>query len=92
MIYNSKLIYEGVHQEHTKLPEGGAYCYSISDWPFILFETLYDAIKVQFDRTEINLTFQVEVWHENENKVTTYNGVKHKNLKDYKKLFTVLIN
>lgn len=80
---DSQLSYMGVHQEHEKLNSGGANVYTIRDWPFVLFETLYSAIGIQFDRTNINLTFQVMVWSKDMSHVTTYNGVNHKYLKDF---------
>ncbi|MDO8454662.1 MAG: hypothetical protein Q7S59_08845 [Sulfurimonas sp.] len=84
IIGDSKLInYGDLHQEHEKLTSGGAYVYSISDWPFILFETLYAAIDLPFDRTTINLKFQVQVFSDDHKFMTTYNNVDHKDLKDF---------
>lgn len=82
MIRNYKLFYMGSHQEHDNISTGGAYVYSISDWPFALFESLYEAIEIDFERTSIDLRFRVMVYADNESTVTTYNDVKHKYLKD----------
>lgn len=80
---DSRLFYMGVHQEHEKLQSGGANVYTVSDWPFILFETLYSSIGIKFDRTNINLTFQVKVFSKDKSYRTTYDGVSHKYLKDF---------
>lgn len=83
-IFNdSRLSYMGVHQEHEKLESGGANVYTISDWPFILFETLYSAIGIKFDRININLTFQVRIFSKDISSTTIYDGVAHKYLKDF---------
>ena len=83
MIENKKIIYMGSHQEHEKLPTGGAYIYTINNWPFVLFEALYAALDMAFDRTSINLKFQVMVFSDDKKTVTNYNDVDHKCLKDY---------
>ncbi len=35
------------------------YVFTIYDWPFLLFEVLYEAIGASFDRTDIRLRFLV---------------------------------
>lgn len=83
MIDNKKILYMGSHQEHEKVSTGGAYVYTISGWPFVLFETLYAALGMVFDRTSINLKFRVRVFSDDRGTVTNYNGIDHKYLKDY---------
>lgn len=80
---SKRIIYGGCHQEHEILATGGAYVYSITDWPFILFETLYAAIDLPFDRTTIDLSFLVQIESEDCSTLTSYNNVKHKYLKDF---------
>ena len=82
MIENQKISYMGSHQEHERLSSGGAYVYTINNWPFVLFETLYTALGMLFDRTSINLKFRVMVFSDDRSTVTTYNDVQHKFLKD----------
>jgi hypothetical protein len=72
----------GLHQEHERVPAGGAYIYTINNWPFVLFEALYAALGIHFDRTSVSLKFQVMVFSDDESTVTTYNNVDHKYLKD----------
>lgn len=91
MIRNSKLSYMGAHQEHDKISTGGAYVYSVSDWPFALFESLYQAIDIEFHRTSIDLRFRVMVYSDSASTVTTYNDVEHKYLKDCES-FLSLVN
>lgn len=62
-IKKSKLSYWGVNQEVIKLKSGGANVFSIKDWPFTLFEVLYIALGIPFERTTIKLKFQVMVHH-----------------------------
>jgi len=83
-IFNdSRLSYMGVHREYEKLKSGDEYVYTISDWPFILFETLYSAIDIEFDRININLKFQVMISSKGTNDRIIYNGIAHKYLKDF---------
>ncbi len=82
-IRNSKLNYWGVHQEYEPHGIVGAYCYSISNWPFVLFEAIYAAIDMPFDRTDINIKFQVKF--KDEEKVYAID-LPHKKLKDIKLL------
>jgi len=80
MFKDPKLIYMGIQQNVEMINKKDAYVYSTSNWPFILFETLYKVLEIPFDRTDINLLFQVELWHKNNKSVTTYNNVKHKDI------------
>ncbi|WP_342066943.1 hypothetical protein [Achromobacter kerstersii] len=48
----------GTHVER-KASDYGLVSYSISDWPFVLFEVLYSAIGVQFSRSVIKLKFVI---------------------------------
>ncbi|KGM06126.1 hypothetical protein LP43_1999 [Methylophaga thiooxydans] len=82
MIRQRRIIYLGSHQEYEKVSSGGAYVYIINNWPFVLFEVLYAALGIDFDRTSIRLKFQVMVYSTDESVVTTYNHVDHKHLKD----------
>jgi len=87
MIRDSRLSYWGVHQEHVPLKSGGAYVYTAADWPFILFEVLYSAIEVQFDRTLIKLNFQVRFINSKmPETVGVWDGVEHSRLKDFHSL------
>lgn len=83
MIKNKRISYIGSHHEHEAVPTGGAYVYTIDNWPFALFETLYGALGVVFDRTSINLKFIVMAFSEETSTVTTYNAIEHKHLKNY---------
>ena len=80
-INDSRLIYGCVNQDLETYGKNDAYCYSTIGWPFILFETLYKAIKVPFDITDIDLLFQLRVNDKNE--VITYNNVTHKDLYNF---------
>lgn len=42
-----------------KIPERKSLMFEVHDWPFVLFEVLYDRIGVPFDRISLNLNFQV---------------------------------
>ncbi|WP_447981800.1 hypothetical protein [Achromobacter kerstersii] len=44
----------GIHEDRR-----GSKLFSVSDWPFVLFEVLYSAIDIRFDRTSINLRYCV---------------------------------
>lgn len=87
-INNSKLIYKSLsNQESRPLKEGGAMIYSISGWPFILFEVIYMAIGINFDRTLINLRFNITLRNSmNPNICLELNEVEHARLKDYELL------
>ena len=83
-IKDSHLSYLGVHQEYVPIKSGGAYVYSVSDWPFVLFEVLYKAIDVPFDRTSIKLLFQVYFENKSNPGVVGFlDRVEHSMLKDY---------
>jgi len=84
MIRDSRLSYFGVHQEHAPIKSGGAYVYTVSDWPFVLFEVLYKAIDVPFERTSIKLLFKVQFLNKSKPDVVGYlDRVEHSLLKDY---------
>lgn len=42
-----------------KIPRRKSLIFQVLDWPFVLFEVLYGQIGVSFDRTSLNLNFQV---------------------------------
>ncbi|MGE4268324.1 MAG: hypothetical protein AB7F25_12890 [Deferribacterales bacterium] len=91
-IKNSKLQYVTTHQEHVKCEsKEGANVFTIQDWPFILFEVLYSALGISFDRTTIKLKFQVQVESTNGSYITYYSCVEHNDLKDVK-LFLKNVN
>lgn len=87
-IRDSKLHYLGLHQEYEPKASVGAYCYSISNWPFILFEAIYAAIGISFHKTEINLKFQVLLFNSrrHEGKLGRMDNVDHVQLKNYHQL------
>jgi hypothetical protein len=86
-IRDEKLSYWGVHHEHEPLNTGGAYVYTISDWPFVLFEVLYEAIGLSFERTSIKLRFHVQFFSSARPKVVgSYAVVEHHFLKDFRSL------
>lgn len=87
-INNSKLIYKSLsNQESRPLKEGGAMIYSISGWPFILFDVIYMAIGINFDRTSINLKFNVILLNNMyPNIYLELNEIEHTRLKNYKLL------
>lgn len=41
--------------------EGVYYSYQIDDWPFVLFEVLWDAVGHEFDRTSIQIKITLEL-------------------------------
>lgn len=46
-------------QFDDEMPRKPRILAKVKDWPFLLFEALYDAIGIPFDRTSIDLSFQV---------------------------------
>jgi hypothetical protein len=58
-IRKGKITYAGNHSDHTN-----TYYYSLSDWPFVLFEVLYAALGEKFDRTTIKLKFFIQSFDE----------------------------
>lgn len=78
-IDKGRLSYLSGHQEIEEVKTGGVYSYDFSDWPFVLFETLYAAIGVPFDRSDIDLKFHVQI--HDDSSVTVLNGIDHKLLK-----------
>jgi hypothetical protein len=86
-ISDDKLTYLGCHQEQVPLKTGGAYAYTTNDWPFVLFEVLYDAIGQSFERTSIKLKFHVQFFSSaRPNIVGSRAVVEHQNLKDFRSL------
>jgi len=85
-IRDGQLFYWGVHQEHESLKSGGAYVYTINDWPFVLFEVLYGVIGVPFERTSIKLKFKVRLFSSATEIVGVKDGVEHSRLKDFQSL------
>lgn len=60
MLEDGKTTYWGVHSDRVPF-ETGHYNYSLSQWPFVLFEVLYEVINTPFDITDIDLKFHVFV-------------------------------
>jgi hypothetical protein len=86
-IRDDRLTYLGCHQEYTPSQTDGVYAYTTSDWPFVLFEVLYDAIGHPFERTSIKLKFHVQFFSKAEpNIVGSYPVVAHQDLKDFRSL------
>lgn len=54
-IYDGEIHYGGVHQDQDK-----THVYTLTDWPFVLFEVLYAALGEEFDRTSIKLKFFIQ--------------------------------
>lgn len=78
-ITDGRLYYLSGHYEFESHSDGSRYQYDFSDWPFVLFEILYAAINIPFDRTDINLKFYVRIW--GDGYVCTPHGIPHKLLK-----------
>ncbi|WP_415767154.1 hypothetical protein [Pseudomonas sp. ZB1P45] len=57
---DGKITYWGVHSDRVPY-ESGHYHFSLSQWPFVLFEVLYEAINIPFDITNIDLKFYLWV-------------------------------
>lgn len=86
-IRDNQLHYWGANQEHVISKDNGAYVYTLSDWPFCLFEVLHFAIGRKFDRTSINLRFQVRLFDSRfPTKVGILNSVEHSALKNHQKM------
>ena len=86
LIRDGKLTYMGQNTEQIMLKDGTAHIYMTCNWPFVLFEVLYGAIGVVFDRTSIKLTFQVMLMRKGRTEVRTFDGISHDQLKDVLKL------
>jgi hypothetical protein len=82
IIQDSKLTYGGVEQETVVLPNGDAHGYSIVDWPFALFEVVYAAIGLPFERTSIDLLFTVHLHNNKFPEIVLPLTVRHAELKD----------
>lgn len=72
IVSNGKIYYTGVNQEVKD-----KFVYTLSDWPFVLFEVLYSALGEEFDRTSIKLKFFIEVMKPEEDIVERYTSVEH---------------
>lgn len=72
-VNKGKVHYGGVHQEQTD-----KYVYTLSDWPFILFEVLYLALGEEFDRTTIKLKFFIQIMDD----AIFYPSVEHEYVND----------
>lgn len=82
-IRDSRLTYMGGDSERVPLESGGAYVYRTKEWPFVLFEVLYAAIGVAFERASIRLKFKVQFFNSVEPAaVVIFDGVEHKLLND----------
>lgn len=87
MIKDEKLSYLGGQNDQVPLKTGGAYSYSFVDWPFVLFEVLYQAIRLPFERTSIQLKFNVYFFSSARPMVVgTSKVVEHSLLKDFRSL------
>ena len=69
-IIDKKIHYGGVHQD-----QDNRYVYTLSDWPFVLFEVLYAALGEEFDRTTIKLLFFIQVFEGKH--LRFYSSVEH---------------
>lgn len=63
---DGKITYWGVHEDREK-HGSGHYVYSLNQWPFVLFQVLYEAIKIPFDVTDIDLKFYLLVINSSNN-------------------------
>lgn len=71
-VTDGKIHYGGVNQEVRD-----KYVYTLSDWPFVLFEVLYSALGEEFDRTSIKLKFVIQVSNSGEDFIVRYPSVDH---------------
>ncbi|MEP8538601.1 hypothetical protein ACMGGX_05750 [Enterobacter sp. BNK-29] len=71
-VSDGKINYGGVNQEVKD-----KYVYTLSDWPFVLFEVLYSALGEEFDRTSIKLKFFIQIMNSGEDFVVNYPSVDH---------------
>jgi len=86
-IRNETLRYWGCQQDVVPRESGGAYVFTISDWPFVLFEVLYSAIGLEFDRTSINLKFHVRFMDSaRPHVIGRLDGIEHSRLRDFRSL------
>lgn len=90
MIEDTRLLYFSGHQEIEHLKTGGVRAYSVTDWPFVLFETLHSALGSNFHRTDINLKFSVMLRRSSVSDVVITAEVSHDQLKDFQSLETQL--
>lgn len=87
-IRDSQLSYcGGVKIEAKPNSNVGAYIYFISGWPFILFDALYSALNIEFDRKSIKLKFQVLLFNSKfPGRIGKIDNVNHSELKDHLKI------
>ncbi|SAE41789.1 Uncharacterised protein [Enterobacter hormaechei] len=76
-VYDGKVHYGGVNQEIRD-----KFVYTLSDWPFVLFEVLYSALGEEFDRTSIKLKFFIQVMNSGEDFVVNYPSVEHEKVSE----------
>jgi hypothetical protein len=82
-VRDGRLHYGGVQQDRVNRKDGDAYVYTVSGWPFALFESLYEAIGIPFDVTSIKLMFHVKLFHsKHPDHVYTYKSIPHAKLKN----------
>ena len=74
-VSDGKVNYSGVNQEVKD-----KYVYTLSDWPFVLFEVLYSALGEEFDRTSIKLKFFIKVINTDESTMEYYSSVAHEDV------------
>jgi hypothetical protein len=74
-VSDGKVNYSGVNQEVKD-----KYVYTLSDWPFVLFEVLYSALGEEFDRTSIKLKFFIKVINTDESTIEYYSSVAHEDV------------
>lgn len=72
LVLEGKLHYGGVNQEVKD-----KYVYTLTDWPFALFEVLYSALGEEFDRASIKLKFFIQVMKPEEGIVVNHPSVEH---------------
>lgn len=83
VIDNKRIKYATSGNETKLLEDGTAHMYALKAWPFVLFESIYGGIGIDFERTSINLNFEVHFWSRGETFSLGYMGpVLHKEMKD----------
>ncbi|WMD19658.1 hypothetical protein RAS12_24025 [Achromobacter seleniivolatilans] len=77
-VIDKSLAYGGTPSERRPYGEDELLNFTLRGWPFVLFEVLYYAIDIPFDRTSINLKFSVMATQGDQ--VDYLNSVAHSDL------------
>lgn len=80
MLEDGEVRYWGVHSERVPY-KTGHYVYSLGQWPFVLFEVLYEAINIPFDITNIDLKFYLWILSNRNQKNMQLRCIPHSILK-----------